>query len=430
MKNLFGILLLALLALAISACGGGENKAAGTKVTVTAVGIGDGPAFISAAAYQTGNGEWQQLLPNKDGSFSFYVPVGETKYGVAVRCGDNFQLGNSAIMNVFQLTTDETVSPIAHCMTSGEVTAVSGEIDLSGVSGATRYEIWGPGNGDDNSVNGTTHTGNYEVYVPHGGSRDLVVVAEDNSYNILAAKIVRGIDTNNAVVYQDVALVSSEALKTHNMAAFNVPSGMSGSFNLLLRTAGGTIYKDFGPSRSKAGGPVYAIANAQHGDIYIAKISASTSSGTSSIMHFSCFDAPNLSNNLSSSFDITPFPVGGAVTAAANPTFPTHPDADVDRYVFITASPQTLLRSYEVSSAWLGSKDSYSVPDLSSIPGFNNLQPARGEEVGWVDVAIKTSLTPAEYDSLPRAWEGLLSFPVKAGAAMDIAIMSGNYATP
>ena len=429
MKKTIGLsLLVALFLLVISACSSGNS---GTKVTVTAVGLGDGPAFIAAAAYQTGDGKWQQLLPDKDGNFSFYVPDGETKYGVAVRCGDNFPLGNSGVINVFQLTTDETVSPRAHCMTNGEVSAVSGEIDLSGVSSATRYEIFGPGSGDDRSVNSTTHTGDYEVYVPHGGARDLIALAEDNSYNILAAKIVRGIDANKAVIYRDIALVGSDALKTHAIASFDVPSGMTGNFNLLLQTAGGTMYKDFGSSRSKAGGPVYAIANARHGDVYITEISASTNDNHRGVTHYSCFDAPDLPNNVSLSFGIDPFPTGNTVAAAANPTFPAnHPDADVDRYVFITASPQALLRSYEVSSSWLGSKSSYAAPDLSSVPGFKNLQPARGESVRWATVAIKTSLTPVEYDSLPRTWEGVLPFPVKAGATIDMALISGDFTAP
>jgi len=427
MKNLFGVFLLALLALTISACGGG-NQATGTKVTVTAVGLGGNPSLISAAAYQTGDGEWQQLLPDKDGVFSFYVPDGETRYGVAIRCGDNFPLGSAAAMNVFQFTTNETVSPVAHCMAIGELSSVSGEIDLSAVGGATRYEILVPGKSESDTVS----SNDYEVYVPHGGSRDLIALAEDSSSNILAARIIRGIDASNAVVYKDIALNSSDALQTHNLAAFSVPSGMDGHFTLSLLTAGGSLYIDSGSgTRSEAGGPVYAIANAQHGDTYIVEISADSSSRNSSVLHHTYLDAPDLGSNISLSLNIAPFPAGSTITVAANPTFATnHPDANIDFYEFVTISPQALLRTYQVSTDWLGGKTSYTLPGLSSIPGFQKLHPAAGENVHWNSAAIKTSLTLKEYNTQPHAWVGFMAIPVKAGATLDLAGLWGEYTAP
>jgi len=300
------------------------------------------------------------------------------------------------------------------------------------VGGATRYEILVPGKSRSDTVGSATHTDDYEVYVPHGSSRDMVVIAEDNSYNTLAAKIVRGINANNAVVYKDISLDSGDALQTHNLAAFSVPSGTDGHFALSLLTAGGSLYSESNSgTRSEAGGPVYAIANAQHGDTYIVEISADSSSRNSNVLHHTYFDAPNLSSNISLSLNIAPFPAGSTVTAAANPTFAAnHPDANIDRYIFFTASPQALLRTYQVSPDWLGSKTSYTLPDLNSIPGFQKLHPAAGEEVFWAIAAIKTSLTPAEYDALPHTWLGYMTIPVKAGATLDMADLWGQYTAP
>lgn len=429
MKKLLFYLTPAVLVV-LTACGGNQ----GTKVTVTAETYGGSPALIAAAAYQIGNGDWQVLSPDKDGDFVFYVPGGEKRYGVAIRCGGMIALGNFAVSAVYQLTTDESTSPLLSCLTMGQVVGVSGEVDVGGVGGATDYGMFATIDNDEDSVDASTHKADYSLNLTAGTSRDFVAAAMDNLGAILAAKIVRGVNATSTVGGLNVSLsLPGDALVTHTLQPFSVPSGWNGSYDVSLVTAGGASVgsESLGNSGSTTGGGViHGVANAGHGDLYIARIMADPPSDNQGVVHWEMIDAPNLGDpNLA--LNIAPFPAGYAVTAAAHPEFPAnHPDAGVSQYAFFTISAPADVWSYYVSTAWLGNAGSYATPDLSSVYGFADTYPVKGEKVQWFSAAIKTNGSPQEFFELPHRYEWFMALPEKAGLKLDAALYKGDFTQP
>lgn len=417
--TLGSLFLLALLA----AC----SQNPGTKVTPVVVNLDGTPAAVAAAAYQVGGGEWKALTPDADGKLTFYVPAGETRYGVAVRCGGILGLGDYAANTLVQLTTDAGTAPQLTCFNLGAFAEASGHIDVSGVTGATGFTVQG---GVSSSGSSGSTSGTYHLDLPYGGGRDLIAFATSGGGVGLAAKIVRGIDATATQTLSDVTLTNADALVNHSVAAFSVPSGWSGGYELDLYTAGGTVMldEDLLGSGSETGGGIGAVANAQAGDLYLLQLNATNAAGDRGISRLRFIDAPDL-GNLSESLSMDPFS-SYSVTAAAHPTFPAnHPDGDVVGYDFVTFSPYVIW-SYSVSRTWLGGAASYATPDLSALPGFEHAYPLSGEDVSWFAVALKTNVPARDYFELPRAFSFLFFFPKQKDLIIDAAFVEGDYTTP
>jgi len=416
--TLGSLFLMALLA----ACGGGP----GTKVTATVVNYDGTPGVVTTAAYQVGGGAWQTLNPDEDGRLVFYVPSGETRYGVAVRCGGLLLLGNYSVNAAAQLTTAESTAPVLGCMSVGPFAEVSGHIDVSGVTGAAGYEIEGAFGGDS----GSTTADDCGLDLPLGPDRDLVAFAKNASGQALAAKVVRGIDARAPVALADLALTDADAVEVRNVGAFTVPGGWNGNYELNLYTAGGAtvLDEDLLGSGTETGGAVYTVKNAQSGDLYQLMISASAGASGLKVARFRFVDAPEM-GDVVESLSIDPF-LSYAVAAAAHPVFPaTHPDEDVQAYMFTTISPVNVW-SYTVSRGWLGNASEYATPDLSGLRGFAYTYPLNGEGVSWFAIALKTNGTARELFELPRASIFLFSLPKKAGLVIDAASVRGNFTAP
>ncbi|WP_456446202.1 hypothetical protein, partial [Oceanithermus sp.] len=222
MNKLLGGTLGSLFLLALlTACGGNP----GTKVTVHPQNYAGDPQEPVAVAYQVADGDWQWLQPDKDGTYSFYVPSGKKRYGVAVNCGGLFGLANLGSGAVLQLTTEESTEPVAACLSFGPFVEVEGHYDVSGVTGASRTVVRGDLGGDDAS----STTGNYDLTLAYGSGRDLLALATDASDHALAGKVYRSLDATHPFT-KDVTLTNADApTGTRSVSDFSVPSGWSGS---------------------------------------------------------------------------------------------------------------------------------------------------------------------------------------------------------
>ncbi len=264
MKKALFRLLPVLLLLAIPACGGNP----GTKVTFSAENYDGSNAFIAAAAYQTGNGEWQPLGPGKNGGFSFYVPAGEKRYGIAIRCEDMLALVNHSVGSVYLLTTDESTAPRLSYTAFGEAARVSGKLVTSGVTGAARSRAISAMESDDGGSNATAI--NYELDVPAGERAEIVVGAYDSSGKGVAARIIRGSGARGEVKLADISLNDADKLIAYSYNAFGVPSGWGDRYRLRLHSAGGAMIVDrhlFGYG-GESGGPVRDLTGTREGDLY------------------------------------------------------------------------------------------------------------------------------------------------------------------
>jgi len=101
----------------------------GTKVTVHLGDVTGQTALPLAVAAAIGDGEWKRVLPDADGAYAFYVPEGETRYAVAVRCGGVLPLGAFACVTSYYLTINLTTEPLLGCATLGAIGVLKGTAD-------------------------------------------------------------------------------------------------------------------------------------------------------------------------------------------------------------------------------------------------------------------------------------------------------------
>ncbi len=408
------------LLLVFSGCGNDP----GTKVTPTVVNADGSPGVIVAAAYQVEDGSWQPLNPDADGGISFYVPKGKARYGVAVRCAGMFLMANYSFNTVAQLTTAESTAPRLTCMTAGPYARIKGNVNVSGVTGAAKYQTYSwISNYERNAT-----SGEYRLSAGYGTGRDMVVFATDASDAGLAGKIVRGIDARAPVTVPDLSLTNADALLNYNIGAFSVPSGWSGDYSLNLYSAGGTVVtSNVLGEGTHAGGAVHVLADAQAGDTYMLSISASGGTGTGSIARMRYVDAPDM-GDISESLHIQPF-AGYSVTAAVRPVFPANHPGDVLAYVFMVLSDINLW-TYTVSTAWLDGAATYATPDLSGLRGFKHNYALSGEGIGWFTFAFVANVSAQEFFELPSVPLYFFSLPKKKGLVLDIASANGSFLAP
>ncbi|WP_457630673.1 hypothetical protein [Oceanithermus sp.] len=418
MKKLSILLALSLL---LAACS--NSGSSGTKITVTTEDSLGGPAAVIAMAYQVGDGGWQPVYPDESGAYSFYVPQGETRYGVAVRCGVGLEFGSYSSNTVYQLTTEESTSPLVSCLGTGRFTVVGGDVDVSSVTGATRFEVFGGMESD--YENGTAD--HYSVNVAHDPGADMVVMAFDAGYNAVAARIVRNLGAGSGTVSKDVTLTNADALGSFATPAFSVPAGWSGYCGNTLATAGGTYVSKDMASGNEAGCTFRSVANAGAGDLYMLGAGASDPSDSYQIVQVRMVGAtqtagvtltPSIEPYSSFSFTLDPLP--------ALPI--THPDPGVKLYQVMLFSPYNYW-IYQVSGAWLGDADHYYPPNLDDVVGFEGLIPESGDQAMIYVAAIKTATDVADFFNKPHV-PGLLPLPRGAGQVFDLAMYGKDYQVP
>ncbi len=416
-----GMLLVPLFLLALlSACGGNP----GTKVTVHPQNYAGFPQEPVAVAYQVADGDWQWLQPDKDGAYSFYVPSGKKRYGVAVKCGGFFGLASFGNGVVLQLTTEESTEPAAACASFGPFVEAKGHYDVSGVTGAAQTVIYGDiGEFDDTSTHGDYN----DLDLAYGPARDLLVLATDASDHALAGKVYRNLDASKPFT-KDVTLTNADApTGTRSVSDFTVPSGWSGSYGVNLLSAGGalTTDKELGKG-SQAGGSYEVLPGLTADDLYL--VSADAQSGDHGVMQLHLLSGSALADVSPSLMD--PWPGGYSVTASALPTFAlNHPDAGVQLYQVYATTPMQLWR-YTVSKGWLVGAASYTLPDLTGVRGFEGSKGLSGEKMRWTILAVKSNLDVGDYVGAPQMMMFYYNLPRRAGAVINAAGEEGTFTIP
>ena len=420
MNKLLGGTLGSLFLLALLAACGGKP---GTKVTVHPQNYAGDPQEPVAVAYQVADGDWQWLQPDKDGTYSFYVPSGKKRYGVAVNCGGYFGLANIGSGVVLQLTTEESTEPAAACLTFGPFVEVEGQYDVSGVTGASGTVVRGDLGGDDAS----NTTGNYDLILAYGSGRDLLLLATDVGGHALAGKVYRSLDATQPFT-QDVSLTNADApTGTRSVSAFSVPGGWSGGFGVNLLSAGGamTTGDELGEG-SPAGGSYAVLQGLTADDLYL--VSADANSGDRRVMQLHLLSGSALADVGPSLMD--PWPGGYSVTASDLPTFALdHPDAGVQLYLIATVTPMQIW-SRTVSKGWLAGAARYTLPDLTGVRGFEGSTGLSGEDMEWYVLAIKSNLGVGDYVGAPQAMMAIYNFPRRAGAVINAAEVDGAFTIP
>ncbi len=352
-------LLGALLALFLAACGGGTPPPP-DSITLT---VEDPMGRFGAAAYQVGTGSWQTLTMTRSGDnwTGTFSMSSQTKYGVAVRCND----GSGGVkVIVIQATSTELANPKVVCSSTAPPSPVSFTVNVS-ISGITVSSGDRVCVNDSNcspplgaSASSATINANLEP-----GTRDLLVALKDSSGLVKVAKVVRGVNVTSGGS-TSVSLGSSDQLSPVSFTVPSVPGYTSIAFVGYL-SANGTATGLVNAS-SNSYRPVSGFGS---GDLYLATILASGPNAMLMSLQFFNSGAPSLAFP-------TPWSSGSlTVTQTAHPTVTglTRSDADLQGYAISLTKFAQLYYTAILSKAWLGTANSYTLPDLSSQLGYTPL---------------------------------------------------------
>ncbi len=349
-------------ALFIIGCGGG-GTASDTKVRVNLTGA-DWAGYAASP--------WKEInmsnLP-ADGIFSF-EPAQDGRYSVAIHCKEE---GNKEII-LIHATRNELPVIDALCEDSNApryyVTGTAYDVNGSDLD---RLEVYMSNWRSSFDISGKKDV-NYSIKNIGEGTHDLVVFKSRNVFGnrtIYKYGIKRDIYVDKNVSGQDINL-SSEGIAAveHNFTV----TGSSDSFGYgFFITSNGTVAADIGHTQDGGTGNWFALGNgARNGDTYMFIAADSIDYDTKII-----FDGKDAVKDPG---DITYEP--GIIAALdVNVTY----DGNISGLNYMPASQSPALRLYDIfmeqngddmreiwiTAGWLGSADSYTLPGLEALKGWN-----------------------------------------------------------
>lgn len=422
--------------MALAAC---TPAPSGTKVTVNVVDSQGNPVTGQAAVYQTGSGAWQALAPSGIGQYTFTVPSGETRYGFTVNCPTGVQ-ASSMKATTYQATTTEATALKVFCPLafSGSAAKVSGNYNLSAVGG-TSLTVYS----DTDLKFFSGATGPYEISSAVGSNRELVAVAQDIGGNYVGVKVLRGLNVTAPIV-ADINFTAADVPATGVVSDFSasLPAGFSVNFGSYFLSSSG-VYTALLNSTSGTSGSYNKVPSTIPGDLHWIYAIARGSGGRE-IAHIKV-----RANPATESITLpAPIPTGTTVTLAKLPTFPiSHlvSDPDFRGYAVLylweglpgfPGGTGAIWQTF-VSKGWIGSTTSYTLPDLTSLPGFGGAKPLSGEQASYLlgaflsNQSVGTLLNSSTASLGYRT--GLLHplYPPRLdGTDVKWALLQGNFTVP
>jgi len=430
---------LLLVGLALAACS--PQAPQGTQITVRLhSALGEGGPAVANVVYQIGDGPWKLARQVKYGLYTFNVPPGETRYGVAADCIPPFfhPFGTHGSAYVYQLTTSETTELTIPCLHPADLSITQAQ--------AIRVER-DPGDPENypsvrvySSLESKSTSLDSEVALLFEAKpdRELLIVAYEGS-RIRRIRFVRNLDASNPPVCPRTepciyTLSSDDAPAYGRVNAFSKPNwATDAGFFMGFASRQGILINpmNFFPlgQGNEAGGEYALVPGAGAGELYLAE--AHAESGVHSVRHLVLLgpEGGDPSFALPERFD-------PEIVPTALPTFTGLNYTNLQKigYRFITFVPAPSLSGgflalVFVSNGWLGNADRYTLPDLSSAPGFRGTKPLSGERVLWqaeVVMASQGLQALLAADPLPT----VEPLPRRAGAWVKLASEEGEYLVP
>lgn len=362
--------------------GGGGNSTPGTNVVYTF----SGTVAPVAAAVQIGSGGWSTVSIS-GGQLTVSVPSGTNNYSLAYVC-PAWQ-GMSVVNQEYAIaaTLDDGTALNVSCFKSPTLGAATGSADGTAIAGATNLRIVGTeGLGTALAAPSGSFSANMAT-----GTNDVAVLADDNSGDVLGAKIVRAQTVPGAINGNNtITLAPSDGTTQQSITVTNIPSGFvnPAAVSAEYWTANGTLFS----LMNNTGATQYAIVSsseAQTGDYYLFSANSADTAAFQNIYVATTATSPG---------PVTlelPAPLPFAAPApAAQPTFTlnysgfssTAASGDaVSLQWFVNSSTLDEITVYATAAA-LNGTTTVSVPDLTSLSGFFQT-PASGTTVYWLAYA-------------------------------------------
>jgi len=422
MKRIVIVGISSLLFLLLAACNG-----PGTKVTIRVESKYGHTSLPLSVAYQIEDGDWAWLQPNEDAGYSFYVPSGKERYGVAVRCGGlkTHIAPSYARATLYQLTISDTTEPVFTCPTDEKTIIAEVNYDASSITGAKGVMIFTKK--QKKHYSDTTSTSPKILVFTPNGKHDLLFAAYSTaSYpdpgDLLAARLVRNIEIAEGTTI-DLNLSNDDLVRWANVGPFSLSSNWQGSYTVGLITSNDTAFWYSVGSGYDSGGTYARIANASSDDYYVLHATTSKQLSAHKELVLKSFDfvsaatAGDLQVNLPD-----PLPESYVADGSSN-----HWRFELERPdgftgVHIHSSYSGAKVDIWASPAWLQGLDSYTIPDLSAVLGFAAFY--NGANGRWKYCVLGGDTTLAEILSLP--WDRYEPLPAGLAKPTRVTISCVN----
>ncbi len=424
--------------LLLAAC---NQTGGGTKVTVTLVSpLATGSPATATVVYQVGNGGWQLATQEAYGVYSFTLPPGEKRYGVAVNClPGGMMLGTIGWGYVYQLTTDDTTTIRTSCLNISDLSL--GRLSVTPKKASSDTGTY------DRAWIYTDFTSNYsalgtsiDLTSTAGTNKDLLAIAYNSSYqpsNITRIVFERNLSVDKSGLAVDVTFTAADKPVGQSVSSFSIPADATNSyFGVGFASKKGVVVPQGAQAFSqpqlgsgdKGGGSYWVIPNTASGDLYIAEALAEKTSGAityhlTQVKLFGPGPEDPLFQLPSSWFD-------PSVEEKTYPRFTglNYNDPALIGYTFMVKLGGFTELIY-VSRSWLGSATAYAVPDLSGASDFGGTKPLPGDPIEWSVAAVMASRPLGELVAAPTI---ALATPLPAidGLSIRIASKEGSYNAP
>jgi hypothetical protein len=395
--------------------GPGGGGGGGTSTQVTLSFTNGTPAIL---ALKTGSGAFTSQSLSA-GKLNFSVPGGTSNFAVAYLCtAASFPIYE----DIFELSTADATSFTLPCpapypaQTKG---ALTGNIDGSGIPGVNSLNL-AVTNGSEGFVTGVTSGANFNLNVPAGNDRVLILAY--SNLGLQGSSLVGAKSLTNQLVPgalnggDQVVLGPADAVVTWQPINYaNAPGGYSEPITIGNYIIGGGF--SFGNYTTEF--PVLPAGAVVSGDYYEAFAMAKNSAKPTEMMILG--KSFTSAGPLSFSFP-PPWSYAGP-QPAIRPTFDFNYSGFSSKtgtymaaYTDWTISTTGIYEVYLVASAnYLNGANSLSVPDLSGLAGFI-APPPSGTNVNWVALIAQDSAGIAR--------------PMSANSTITTVENGGSYTVP
>lgn len=410
----------------IAGCGGdsgGSNSsgASGGGGTPTQVSLSFVNGTPTTLALKIGSGAFasQSLTSSK---FSFSVPSGTSTFVVAYVCSASLF---PTYEDIFELSTADATSFTLPCPApypAQTMGALTGNIDGSAIPGMNNLNL-AVTNGSEGFVSGVTSGANFNLNVPTGNDRVLILAY--NNLGLQGNSLVGAKSLTNQPVPgalnggNPVVLGPADAVVTRQPITYaNVPGGYSQPATVgdyIIAPSGGGF--SFGNYTTDF--PVFPAGAVVSGDYYEAFAMAKNAAKPTEMMILgkSFTSAGPLSFNFP-----PPWSYGGPQPAArpafdfAYSGFLSKTGTYMAAYTDWTVPTTGIYEIYMVASAnYLNGATTLTVPDLTGLTGFV-AQPPSGTNVNWVALIAQDSAG--------------IAVPMSASSTITTVENGGSYTAP
>ena len=384
-KHFLGTFILALMIVMLSGCSdnfGGGGGGGGTLTLITTDADGNGFYDATWVGVQDGNGGWTAMTSSGTGQYSANITDANGRYGVAIIYDD----GGEAYVRIIQGTLAEMpaiVYPLPGVDAEwAQTVTVSGNLYHSFGSSYGLISI-----GKASSGTGTQQY-NYFLTAEAGNPLDVVGMQTDYQYNPTNIYLDRAFNGAGPTASLNI-FFNGEGTFAPDHYTINFPGGWE------WQNSTSVLFTTHGTKAMMGENAVLPADQRDPADLYLLQADAGQSHGNWMIYNTAFTNPADVTIPTPPDFAVPTITLD-ATMPYIRPTITLTPVAAADAYTFYfdQNSPNDVVWDVTVTPGWLGTNDTYTLPDLATgnSDWQSNWEIGLDEDEGDLSVNCTTSL--------------------------------------